>query len=143
MSAWYVLSSLGMYPVAPSSNEWYLGEPSFHRARIQMEDGKDILITKDTGMVNFADGYFTVSSEKALGHYRSKFGTPPEYYHRLLPQDNIMSQAFLMIHRQIPFEYVSKKESKDQTWLSHKIFQSNLPRNFGSIEGEKRSKISG
>jgi putative alpha-1,2-mannosidase len=140
MSAWYVLSSLGMYPVAPSSNEWYLGEPSFHRARIQMEDGKDILITKDTGMVNFADGYFTVSSEKASGHYRSKFGTPPEYYHRLLPQDNIMSQAFLMIHRQIPFEYVSKKQSKDQTWLSHKIFQSNLPEISAPLRVKKDQK---
>ncbi|MBL4905736.1 MAG: GH92 family glycosyl hydrolase, partial [Flavobacteriaceae bacterium] len=40
MSAWYVLSSLGFYPVTPASNEYIIGTPLFDRATINLENGK-------------------------------------------------------------------------------------------------------
>lgn len=40
MSAWYVLSSLGFYPVTPGSNQYIIGTPLFDNATIHLENGK-------------------------------------------------------------------------------------------------------
>ena len=40
MSAWYVLSALGFYPVNPCSGEYVIGSPVVKRARIHLENGK-------------------------------------------------------------------------------------------------------
>jgi hypothetical protein len=40
MSAWYIFSSLGFYPVTPGSNQYIIGSPLFDKATIHLEDGK-------------------------------------------------------------------------------------------------------
>ena len=40
MSAWYVFSSLGLYPVTPGSNEYVIGSPLMEKASIFLENGK-------------------------------------------------------------------------------------------------------
>jgi predicted alpha-1,2-mannosidase len=40
MSAWYVLSSLGFYPLFPASSEYLFGSPLFDRATIKLPEGK-------------------------------------------------------------------------------------------------------
>lgn len=40
MSAWYIFSSLGFYPVAPASDQYWLGSPSVRSADIRLENGK-------------------------------------------------------------------------------------------------------
>lgn len=42
MSAWYVFSSLGFYPVCPGSTEYALGSPSVERATVHLENGRDL-----------------------------------------------------------------------------------------------------
>ncbi len=44
MSAWYVLSSLGFYPVLPGSNQYELGTPAFTKATIHLENGRNFVI---------------------------------------------------------------------------------------------------
>ncbi|MBQ9473933.1 MAG: GH92 family glycosyl hydrolase [Bacteroidales bacterium] len=44
MSAWYVLSSLGFYPVCPGSGEWVLTSPLFHHSYIHLDDGRTVAI---------------------------------------------------------------------------------------------------
>lgn len=44
MSAWYIWSALGMYPVNPASNEFTIGSPQIKKATIHLENGKDIVI---------------------------------------------------------------------------------------------------
>jgi predicted alpha-1,2-mannosidase len=44
MSAWYLFSTLGFYPVAPGSNEYQLGSPAIDKASIQLENGKTFSI---------------------------------------------------------------------------------------------------
>lgn len=44
MSAWYIFSSIGFYPVAPASNEYWLGSPSVNAAKINLENGKTFSI---------------------------------------------------------------------------------------------------
>ncbi len=40
MSAWYMFSSLGFYPVSPGSDEYALGSPSVKKAVLHLENGK-------------------------------------------------------------------------------------------------------
>ncbi len=44
MSVWYVLSSLGFYPVTPGSNEYIIGKPLFESAIINLENGNKFTI---------------------------------------------------------------------------------------------------
>ncbi len=44
MSAWYIWSALGLYPVAPADNRLYFGTPSFPKATILRQNGQTILI---------------------------------------------------------------------------------------------------
>jgi predicted alpha-1,2-mannosidase len=45
MSAWYIFSSLGFYPVAPGSDEYALGSPKVKEAILTLENGKTFTIT--------------------------------------------------------------------------------------------------
>jgi predicted alpha-1,2-mannosidase len=45
MSAWYIFSSLGFYPVAPGSDEYALGSPKVKEAILTLENGKSFTIT--------------------------------------------------------------------------------------------------
>ncbi len=40
MSAWYIMSSLGIYPVCPGSGEYALSSPLFEKASIKLHNGK-------------------------------------------------------------------------------------------------------
>lgn len=44
MSAWYVMSALGFYPVCPGSGQYVVGSPLFDKATIHLHNGKDIVI---------------------------------------------------------------------------------------------------
>ena len=40
MSAWYLFSTLGFYPIAPGSLQYSLGSPAIRSAVIKLEHGK-------------------------------------------------------------------------------------------------------
>jgi len=44
MSAWYIFSTLGFYPVSPGSNEYALGSPAVMNAKVNLENGKALSI---------------------------------------------------------------------------------------------------
>jgi predicted alpha-1,2-mannosidase len=44
MSAWYVMSALGFYPVTPGDPTYAIGTPLFKEARIRLENGKTFTI---------------------------------------------------------------------------------------------------
>ncbi|MFY0629352.1 MAG: GH92 family glycosyl hydrolase [Flavobacteriaceae bacterium] len=48
MSAWYVFSSLGFYPVTPGSNEYVIGSPLFEKATINLENGKTFTVATES-----------------------------------------------------------------------------------------------
>ena len=47
MSAWYVFSSLGFYPVCPGSNEFALTAPQFPKAVVRLANGRTLTVTAD------------------------------------------------------------------------------------------------
>jgi len=40
MSAWYIFSSIGLYPVCPGSNQYTIGSPCVEKAKVMLENGK-------------------------------------------------------------------------------------------------------
>ena len=44
MSAWYLFSALGFYPVAPASDQYQLGSPAIKTATLHLENGKTLSI---------------------------------------------------------------------------------------------------
>ena len=47
MSAWYVFTALGFYPVAPGSNEYVIGRPFVERAAINLPNGKRFTVVAE------------------------------------------------------------------------------------------------
>jgi predicted alpha-1,2-mannosidase len=47
MSAWYIFTALGFYPVAPASNQYVIGRPFVRRAVLHLPDGKTFTISAD------------------------------------------------------------------------------------------------
>ncbi|MCF6170718.1 MAG: GH92 family glycosyl hydrolase [Bacteroidales bacterium] len=58
MSAWYVLSAMGFYPVTPGSPNYILGTPAFEQAEIRLENGNTFRIKAN----NLSPGNFYVQS---------------------------------------------------------------------------------
>ncbi|NLU92597.1 GH92 family glycosyl hydrolase [Chitinophaga sp. Ak27] len=44
MSAWYIFTTLGFYPVCPGSDQYSLGSPAIDKATLQLENGKTFTI---------------------------------------------------------------------------------------------------
>ena len=44
MSAWYIFSSMGFYPVSPGSNDYAIGSPLINKAELNLENGKTFKI---------------------------------------------------------------------------------------------------
>ena len=64
MSAWYIFSALGLYPVAPGSDRYDLGSPLVKEAEITLENGNTFSIST----VNQAPGNVFVKKVELNGH---------------------------------------------------------------------------
>ena len=47
MSAWFIFTALGFYPVAPASNEYVIGRPFVERATLDLPNGKRFSVVAD------------------------------------------------------------------------------------------------
>lgn len=52
MSAWYVMSALGLYNIAPGQNNFQIGMPIFDKATINLENGKKFIINSSGNATN-------------------------------------------------------------------------------------------
>jgi putative alpha-1,2-mannosidase len=57
MSAWYVMSSLGIYNIAPGQQQFQIGIPQFAKATINLENGKKFIIINPGVNINRANIY--------------------------------------------------------------------------------------
>ncbi len=68
MSAWYILSALGFYQVAPAGGEYVFGSPLFDEAVVEVGEGKTFKITT----VNNSDKNIYIQSVKLNGNPYTK-----------------------------------------------------------------------
>jgi predicted alpha-1,2-mannosidase len=45
MSAWFIFTALGFYPLTPASNEYILGRPFIRRATLQLPNGRRFTVS--------------------------------------------------------------------------------------------------
>jgi predicted alpha-1,2-mannosidase len=65
MSAWYIFSAMGFYPVNPANGVYVIGSPSIPKAVIHLNNGKDFtIITKNAGKENPYIQSVKLNSEK-------------------------------------------------------------------------------
>jgi putative alpha-1,2-mannosidase len=57
MSAWYVMSSLGIYTIQPGQTQYQIGLPQFDKAVINLENGKKFIITNSGSGISFQNIY--------------------------------------------------------------------------------------
>ena len=57
MSAWYVMSSLGIYTIAPGQTQYQIGLPQFDKAVINLENGKKFTIVNSSSGVGYESNY--------------------------------------------------------------------------------------
>ena len=69
MSAWYVFSSLGFYPVCPGSNEFALTSPQFPRAVVKLANGRTLTVTADNPRRNVYIASVTLDGEPIETNY--------------------------------------------------------------------------
>lgn len=63
MSAWYVFSAMGFYPVCPGSDQYVIGSPLVKEAHIKLENGKTFSVKAE----NYADQNRYIKSIKLNG----------------------------------------------------------------------------
>lgn len=69
MSAWYIFSALGFYPVAPGSDEYAIGSPTVKSAVLKLENGKTFTIkTVDQGEKNVYVQKITLDGKPLNGY---------------------------------------------------------------------------
>ncbi|HWB64959.1 MAG TPA: glycoside hydrolase family 92 protein, partial [Chitinophagales bacterium] len=68
MSAWYVFSAIGFYPVCPGSDQYALGSPAVDKAIIHLENGRTFTITAG----NNSDKNVYIQSAKLGGETYTK-----------------------------------------------------------------------
>lgn len=70
MSAWYIFSALGFYPVCPASNEYIIGKPMLKNAKLHFENGKTLEIQAE----NLSDSNIYIQkitlNGKAITNYK-------------------------------------------------------------------------
>lgn len=68
MSAWYVMSALGIYPVCPASGQFYFAAPLFSKAEVKLGNGKVLTILADHPEYEYISGV-TFNGEPVENNY--------------------------------------------------------------------------
>ncbi|MDA3944859.1 MAG: GH92 family glycosyl hydrolase [Bacteroidetes bacterium] len=72
MSAWYIFSALGFYPVCPGSDDYAIGSPSVKSARVDLGNGKFLDIkANNQSEQNIYVKEVRLNGKKITGHYLS------------------------------------------------------------------------
>jgi predicted alpha-1,2-mannosidase len=75
MSAWYVFSAMGMYPVNPAGGVYVFGSPVVDEAKIIVPEGKSFTIVAKN---NSAENIYIQSAELNGKPYRKSYITHPD-----------------------------------------------------------------
>ncbi len=135
MSAWYVLSSMGIYAVTPGRNRWNVTKPFFAESRVNFENG-------DIGVLN----------EKYIEEHRETFGIKPnpkivkkgKTDFIIVPVINTESKSFkdklrVEIFSRNPKDEIYYEISNKEDYLAKKL---PAVKYFGAIEISQTSTIT-
>ena len=93
MSAWYVLSALGLYQVDPAGGDFAVGSPAVRSARVDLGSGRALLIR---ALGNSSENIYVQSAE-----FRPADGSDPlilDHDHMFLPWSDLSQGGELILH---------------------------------------------
>jgi predicted alpha-1,2-mannosidase len=90
MSAWYILSAVGFYPVCPGSDHYAIGSPAVDKAVIHLENGKSFSVRVNNNKpnavyiqsaklngANYSKSFLTYTDIANGGEIEFEMGTEP------------------------------------------------------------------
>ena len=105
MSAWYVFSAMGFYPVLPGSNEYAIGSPLFNKITIHLANGNDFTIVAKNNSgenkyiqsakidnMNYTKTYFTHNDIFSGGTIEYEMGKEPNKSYGVEKEDRPNSE---------------------------------------------------
>jgi hypothetical protein len=118
MSAWYVLSAMGFYPVTPAGNQYIIGSPLFKKVTINLENGNKFIIEARSNSdkniyiqsaklngANYNKNYFTHQDITKGGKLVFEMGSKPKQtWGTECPRVEITD------HQIVPIPFVAKGE---------------------------------
>jgi predicted alpha-1,2-mannosidase len=131
MSAWYVLSAMGFYPVNPANGVYDLGSPLFDKATIQLENGKHFeIIAHDNSEKNiyvkevklngrkYKKSYICHADIMKGGKLEFFMASEPETNRATEAKDIYQSQITENIITPVPFTNVPFRSFRDEVELT-------------------------
>ena len=117
MSAWYVLSSMGIYDVTPGNAEWTKTKPYFEKAKVNFEDGMSNEITE-------------ISNDSRIGIINTKYNiVESKLFESIIPVPVIQAEGKVFkntmkveIISQNPNDTIYFLVSDKEDYLEKKVF---------------------
>ena len=128
MSAWFVLSALGFYPIAPGTPSYEIGHPLFDKATVRLENGKTLTVLKSGTGVYLKKVILNGKSLNRLQHSALMEGGTLEFEMGTTPTINTpqVDQYTVEIPEDfVPLPYISSSET---------IFEDSLRLEFGTVK---------
>jgi predicted alpha-1,2-mannosidase len=130
MSAWYIFSSLGFYPVTPGSNQYIIGTPLFDKATINLESAKQFTVVAE----NISESNTYIASAKLNGE---------ELNRTYLLHDEIMQGGHLVFEMTSqPSTWGTKDEAIPKTQITEHLI---TPAPFiaeGDVAFKKETRVT-
>lgn len=140
MSAWYILSSLGFYPVFTASGQYVLGSPLFDKATITLGNGKTFTVeainnSSENNYIQRAElngkkydfSFITHQDIVQGGKLTVTMGKEPNYRFGTKPTDRPRSQI-AGVYAAKPFVHPGMAQSReDLEYMRENVRQGNEP----------------
>ncbi|WP_262152194.1 GH92 family glycosyl hydrolase [Chryseobacterium foetidum] len=124
MSAWYILSSMGIYSVTPGKPEWETVTPYFDEIKLHLEDGTTKIITKNTPKSELKKlGFENVQVAKEL-KYKEQTASPVIAADRLF--DVTSKVEITALNEKDKVYYMTLDEDDKNAKKSFKVYKGPL-----------------
>lgn len=135
MSAWYVMSAMGFYPVTPGTDVYVLGTPVFETLTVNLENGNDF----KTVAKNLSKDNFYVQSVR----YNSKLWTKSYITHQMIMDGGVLefemgsqpNTKFGKAKEDCPFRKITKYPITPVPYFkaASKTFENHLTVEIGDL----------
>ncbi len=133
MSAWYLLSSMGLYEVEPAGGRYWFGSPLFDRIEITVPDGKFAIVAKNNSAKNkyiqhvwlddrpYTKPYISYADLMRGGELRFEMGAEPRIWY--CPDE--------------PVEYADRRPAPEQRLFVSEAVEAEIERVCGLLTNER------
>ncbi len=137
MSAWYILSSLGFYPVFTASGQYILGSPLFDKATVNLGNGKTFIVE---AINNSPENIYIQSAELNGAKYDFSF----------IRHSDIMQGGVLRLRmgKEPNYDFGKTQESRPQTkpesvFLSKPFVHPGMAQNQADLDFMRENVLKG